>query len=207
MSFTELLNKFVDLKTTDIQLGMVCQIESFDDSGMRADVKPLLKIENDLGETKDFPILADIPVMFYNGDPFAIKPAYTKGDMVWVGFATHDIENALQEYSRTASKKTFEMHNACVLGAIVKDDFSFDNVYMIRKESDHIALGKKDGMAEWLIKAESFNMDLNIFITALTMLTGGNPAQNAAAIVAIVAAANALKPKIGLWNTEDTKAS
>jgi hypothetical protein len=205
MSFTEFLENIIDQKTSEIQLGMVCQIEKFNADTMRADVKPLLKLENELTQTADFPIITEIPVLFYHGDNFAIKPSYVKGDLVWVGFSTHDIEDALKEYSRIASKKTFEMHNACVLGGIVKDDFSFGSLYMIRKESDHIAIGIKDGAVEPVVKAETFDNAFTTFIDALKNIPVGG--SSSAGLAAIVTAATTISTQIGTWDSTDTKVS
>jgi len=205
MNFTELLDKFVSQKTSDIQLGLVGKIQKFDADTMRADVKPLLKIENELEETEDFPVLTDIPVLFYHGNEFAIKPTYVKDDLVWVGFSTHDIEYALKEYTRIASKKTFELHNACVLGGIVKDNYSFSNIYMIRKESDHIAIGLKDGAVEPIVKATTFDSALNTFIEALKAIPVGG--SSSAGLAAIVVAATSFSAQIGTWDTTDTRVS
>lgn len=122
MSFSEMIDKVLVDRTKDIQLGLIATIETFDKSKMRADVKPLLKLKNDLDEEIELPVLPDLPVRFEIGGGFFIRPVYTKGDLVWIGFATHDIENALQEYTRAASKKIFEIHNACVMGGIMKDN-------------------------------------------------------------------------------------
>lgn len=129
MSFSELMEKAIGDKLKDIQLGMIGKIISFDDSLMRADVDPLLKITNDLDEEEDLPVLSDLPVRFYYGGGFLIKPNYVAGDYVWLSFTTHDFDNSLLGYKRLASNKMFEIHNACVMGGIVKDNFVAPSVF------------------------------------------------------------------------------
>lgn len=218
MSFTEYLENLIDLKMSDIQLGLICQIEKFDVNTMRADVKPLLKIKNALDEEIELPILIDLPVLFYTGGGFFIKPNYQNGDYVWVGFSTHDIENPLKGYSRTASEKMFELHNACVLGGIKKDNavlpslltedgltLGHDDGYGIIIKDDIIEIGDSGGNTEPVILGETFTTALNTFLTSVGAVTGGDPGQNAAAITAIAAAANIYKAQIETFKSEDVK--
>lgn len=141
MSFTEYLENLIDLKLSDVQTGMIGKIEKFDSTRMRADVKPLLKIENALEEELDLPILIDLPVLFHSGDGYFIKPNYAAGNLVWLGFMTHDMEDALNEYTKPASKKMFELHNACVLGGIVKNNASLPD----SMSNEGLVIGHENG--------------------------------------------------------------
>jgi len=76
VSHTELLNDLFDMRAKDIQLGCIAKVKKFDKAKMRADVQPLLKSTNDLGDEVDYPVLADIPVLYYYGGGFYIRPVY-----------------------------------------------------------------------------------------------------------------------------------
>jgi len=146
MSFSELLESAINDKIKDIQLGMIGKIDSFDSAKMRADVDPLLKIKNDEGEEIELPILPDLPVRFFYGGGFLIKPTYQSGDLVWISFSTHDLENSLQEYKRAASEKKFEIHNACVMGGVVKDNFIFPLLQLNALNKDGMVLVNEGGI-------------------------------------------------------------
>jgi hypothetical protein len=172
MSFSELLEKAIDDKIKDIQLGMVAKIESFDPITMRADIDPLLKIKNDLGESEDLPILSDLPVRFYYGGGYLIKPAYENGDLVWLAFSTHDLENSLQEYKRNASDKKFEIHNACVMGGIVKDNFVFPPLVLTQIQKDGMVLANKKGIS---LRIDDIGIFASNGITEFNILTHVHP--------------------------------
>jgi len=218
MSFTEYIEDVIDLKMSEVQLGMIGKIEKFDASKMRADVKPLLKIKNALEEEIELPILIDLPVLFHTGGGFFIKPNYSNGDLVWIGFATHDIEDALNNYSRSASAKMFELHNACVLGGIKKNNavmpdlltedgltIGHEDGYGIICKDDVIEIGDFGGSNEPAILGDTFTDALNTFLTSVGGLTGGDPGQNAAAITALAVAANIYKAQIETFKSEDVK--
>jgi len=141
MSFVGFLEEFVDRKISEIQQGMICKIDKFDKKKMKADVKPLYKETNEIDEEVDLPVIPDIPVMFIKCGDYYIRPDYKKDDLVWVGFATYDIEDALCEDEKSLSKKMNNLENACVLGGIAKTDWqnpdNFDN--------DGLLIGHKDG--------------------------------------------------------------
>lgn len=218
MNFTGYIENFINLKTSDIHLGMIGKIEKFDANKMRADVQPLLKKENALGESITFPILIDIPVLFYKGGNFFIKPNYVSGDMVWIGFSSHDIENPLKNYTRNTSEKMFELHNACVLGGIAGEYESMpDMIYengLVFGDSDGyglilndnvVSIGDSTGTFEPVILGDTFTTALNTFLTSIGSVVGGDPSQNAAAITAIAAAANILKAQVDTFKSEDVE--
>lgn len=146
MSFSEFMDKVFDDKFKDIQLGMVSKIVSFNPVLMRAKVDPLMKIKNSLGEEEELPIIPDVPVRFHYGGGYVIKPTYEVGDLVWLAFSTHDFNNALQGYKRLASEKKFELHNACVMGGIVKDNFVFPPLQLSALNKDGLLLVGKTGI-------------------------------------------------------------
>jgi len=202
MSFTELLTESIEDKIKDIQVGMIGKVESFDGSKMRADVKPLLKIFDNENEIEvDYPILANLPVIFHRGSGLIIKPVYASGDLVWLGFSTYDIDNGLKEYTRLQSEKKFELHNAVVLGGITPDGFSGGAAF----SDNAIVLGSESGSPEAMIKGESFLSGLDSFLGDLAGLSGGSPAQNAAAIAQIAVSAGTLKGQLDSFKSTDAK--
>jgi hypothetical protein len=113
MSFSELLETLWRERGKEIQLGLPCSIEKYDPLLKRADVKPFLQTIVE-GRPRSYPVISDIPVI---GIP-PIEPNYSKGDLVWVGFSTFDISDALRNVSAPESERLFGMENACVLGKI-----------------------------------------------------------------------------------------
>jgi len=114
MSFIEFFKAAIEQQAKDLQQGMVCRIEKFNSAKMRADVQPIYKLTRGDKSELDFPILPDLPVGFLWTGGYYIKPVYEKGDMVWVTFATRDIDDALAGKSRPFSKKAFDLENASV---------------------------------------------------------------------------------------------
>jgi hypothetical protein len=201
MKWIDFLEKFINLKTRYIQKGLVCTIEKFDSTKFRANVKPLMKYKNAYGIETEYPILTEIPVIVQKQGDYFIKPNYVKGDLVWVGFSTFDILNSLQNYTKAESIKTHELHNACVLGAIVKENYSATTA---EKESG-LVIGKSSGTVEPAILGDTFLTELNSFLNTLGTIAPGSVAQNAAALTSIMTAANLLKAKIETFKSQDVK--
>jgi len=145
MSFTAFLRKLVEDRTEEIQQGMVCKIESFDKSTMRADVQPLLTFEDPVTRAqKDLPKLPDVPVQFLYAGGFYIRPQYSAGDLVWVTFATHDVDEALDELKRPISPKTFGIENAMVVGGLAPNKWTPPAEF---GSEDGLLIGEEGGAA------------------------------------------------------------
>ena len=108
MSYIKYMDDFFNSRAGRIQLGLPGQIKKIDNEAMRADVKPLFKLKNSIGESTDFPVLVDLPVLFIYSDDFYIRPSYSVDDYVWIGFSTYDIENALKGETRQVSESTIQ---------------------------------------------------------------------------------------------------
>ena len=200
MTFTQWIDKLIEKKMRRINTGLICKIEKFDTTTFRADVKPLMKHKNAYNEETDYPLITDIPVIIYKQGDYFIKPNYVAGDLVWVGFSSFDIEDALKEYSRAESKKTFEIQNACILGTIAKDNY----VATAAMQQQGVVMGLATGLPEPALKAQTYLNALNIYLTAMGAVVGSaNPAQNGGAINAMVAAANAFKAALTLVLSQD----
>jgi hypothetical protein len=201
MKYIEFIEKFINRKLRYVQTGLVGKIEKFDTTKWRADVKPLMKYKNAYGVETEYPVLINIPVIVHKQGDYFIKPNYVKGDLVWVGFSTFDIENPVQEYTRAESEKTHMLHNACVLGAIVKENYSATTA---QKESG-LVMGKSSGTAEPAIKGKTFLDAFNTFLNTVSQIVPGTVAQNATALTAIKTAATILKGQIETFKSQDVK--
>jgi hypothetical protein len=142
MSFSELIDDYWNDRAQSMQVGLVATIEKFEKGKMRADVKPLLKLKNSLGDETDYPVLSDVPVSFLHAGGFYVRPEYERGDYVWVTFATNDISNSLDGNTRAASDKKFSLENACVVNGIAKNNFSAPSEF---DSEDGLLIGHKDG--------------------------------------------------------------
>ena len=65
-----------------------------------------------------------MPVLYFNAGGFYIRPAYQRGDFVYLSFTTFDISDSLKGYSRTESGKTFSIENAVVVCGLAKEAFN-----------------------------------------------------------------------------------
>ena len=104
--FVDFLDDLLHDRLSDIEIGMVGRIESFDKKKMRADVTPLLKRKSGK-QVIEYAQLKDIPVNFIMAGDYYIRPEYKRGDLVHLAFATHDIEDGLKARKSEASKKIF----------------------------------------------------------------------------------------------------
>lgn len=120
MSFTEYMDDFWEDRAKNIQLGIICKVVKFDSVTMRADVQPLMKIKNALDVEIDYPILSDLPVLFFNAGGFYIRPQYQVNDFVYVSFTTFDMSDSLKGYIRAESEKIFSIENAVVVCGLAK---------------------------------------------------------------------------------------
>lgn len=160
MSFAELLDRYTDKKGRGMQLGMVCQVESFNANTMRADVLPLVREKNELDEVSNYPVIPGIPVQYVQiGQNCYIKPFYQRGDLVWVGFSTFDISNSLSGSGRKQEvrpdSKIFGLENACLLGRIAEQGWS-EPENMIKFEDGKLTL--KVGSTELSIGSDGIDV-------------------------------------------------
>lgn len=142
MSFSQLLEDLFEDRSSYIKQGCIGKIDKFDAELMRADVELLGKSVNDLDEEVDLPLLPDIPVSFINAGGFMIRPEYQKGDLVWIVFATHDIEDMLDEQKKALSKKKNGLENACVIGGVAKTNWIAPTLF---KQKKGLLICEKDG--------------------------------------------------------------
>ena len=155
MSFSEVLQQLVEQGAAQALQGMVGKVEQFDADKMRAKVQPLYKIKlRTVVELRDFPVLEDIPVLFHFAGGFFIKPTYEAGDMVWVSFATYDIDDALKEQAFELSPKTFGAENCCVTGGVAKTGWSAPTDW----GKDGMLIGHKDGNTLLQIESDKITM-------------------------------------------------
>ncbi|TGK04168.1 hypothetical protein EHQ53_03200 [Leptospira langatensis] len=164
MSFAELLDRYTDKKGRSIQLGMVCKIESFDASSMRADVLPMVREKNELDDSFDYPVIPGIPVEYVQiGQGCYIKPFYQRGDFVWVGFSTFDTSSSLQGSKQEVKpdSKIFGLENACVLGAIAKQGWE-EPQNLIKFEDNKLTL--KVGNTELSLGSDGVKITGNLSV-------------------------------------------
>ena len=117
------VNFFNSLKkqfATDVHTCMIARIERFDPGKMKADVKPLGKIKL-CGKAQEMPLIIEVPVSFIKAGSFFIRPPYNKGDLVFIIFAEHDIDNVMftgQEEQANSSRQ-HSLDDAIVVGGIM----------------------------------------------------------------------------------------
>jgi len=172
MSFANFLEDFWNDRAGQIQLGLPGKITKVDKKKMRADVKPLFKLKNALDEESDFPILVDLPILFVYSNGFYIRPDYAIDDHVWIGFSTHDIENALNDETRAASDTLFSQENACIISGFMNNkttesNFSKDGL-LIGKEGSLIRVAETEILfnegTDYAVKYEELKKAFDKFV-------------------------------------------
>ena len=143
MIYTEYLKKMLDDKVLQIQQGMIGTIESFDRQTMRADVLPIIAQRNDDGDLQQYPVLPRIPVGLIWAGGFYLCPDYKKGDLVWITFATRDIDEPMRENVKEESKKVFGLENACVICSVAKTNRTMPTEF----SESGLLIGHEDGNA------------------------------------------------------------
>ncbi|TGL06503.1 hypothetical protein EHQ43_08820 [Leptospira bouyouniensis] len=118
-------------------------VQSFNKQEATVSIKLLLKKKEGF-KFLPFPVLSDIPVNIYYSGGFFMKPEYKSGDIVWVNFATHSIQNAMLGQSDETSESAFNIHDAFVVGAYkTKKNIKPKLLQLLGK--DGIVLGHEDG--------------------------------------------------------------
>jgi hypothetical protein len=119
--FVSMLEGLVDAKLFGIEVGCIARVQSFSATKGTMDVVPLLRVENEFKDSKDFPVLSNIPVSHPYGGGCVIKLPYKRGDLVWVTFSANDIRKALQGSPSQKTKRRWNMQDACVVGGIKRE--------------------------------------------------------------------------------------
>ncbi|MGN7359452.1 Gp138 family membrane-puncturing spike protein [Paenibacillus sp. SAF-054] len=118
-SMSAILNGFYDKIFSDLHVGFLCQVVSYDSSKCAADVQPLIKTTADApAMIQGAQILAHRFVV-NGGEPQVYKPDLKQGDIVFVVCADREIKNALG--GAVASASTSRMHDvndAVILGVL-----------------------------------------------------------------------------------------
>lgn len=168
-TFPEALKQKLNDELNRVQQGMVCLIDKFDKQTMRADVKPLLA-EPPVGKSPPapLPILPNLPVQFLFDGAFYIRPDYKAGTMVWVTFATHDVDNSLKGSTLEESKRVFDLSSASVVCAVAPTDWTPPAEF---GSEDGLLIGHKDGAG--YIKFESDKMTSVFGTKKLEFSNGG----------------------------------
>lgn len=123
MNFNSVMEEWIAARLKEAQQGLVAEVVKFDKQAMRADVKPFLQDVAE-GEKIDWPTLPNLPVQMILAGGFYIRPDYQAGDLVWVTFATHDIDDALGNKRLPKSEKVFDLASASVTCGVTPDGWT-----------------------------------------------------------------------------------
>jgi len=165
--FVSLLTDFKKVFAREIIYGAVGKIESFDKQKMRADVQPLF-YSTSKGARTNHAIIPKVPVQFLFSGGFYVRPHYQKGDMVWLGYATFNIENQLKGNFESTEGATNHEHALSVITGLAKSNWQAPNEF----SKDGLLVGHKDS-GLWLQitdseingKGTTFNWDGDINAT------------------------------------------
>jgi hypothetical protein len=142
MDWTDYIEELIQSRIERIEQGLVCKIQSFDKQAMRADVVPFIQEKRE-GQLENYPTLPGVPVAYLFSGEFYIRPHYLPDDLVWVTFATRDIESSLRETVAEESPKRFDLENACVIGGVAPTGFTAPDEF----SEDGLLIGHTGGDA------------------------------------------------------------
>jgi len=175
-----------------------------------------------------FAVIGNVPVQFFYSGGYYIRPDYIKGDLVWVSYATFDIEYGLNNLHDDVSAGVFSRENASVVFGIAPENFDAPSSF----KDDGILIGHRDRVKLQICgddikgKGNKFSWDgdfeiknatepavlgntlatiLNNFCTTLSSIAPGDPAANAAALGIIKAAASTLQGGLESIKTKKVK--
>jgi len=143
VTFSKVVADKIKEEVKRVEQGLVCEIDRFDKSTMRADVKPLTA-EPPVGNATavPLPILPNLPVQYLHAGKYYIRPHYEPGDMVWVTFATHDVDNSLEGKTLEESKRVFDLSSASVSHAVAPTNWTPPTEF---DSEDGLLIGHEDG--------------------------------------------------------------
>ena len=121
--FTDLIEDYVDLRMEEIYQGLPAKIEKFDKETMRAEVVPLLSTVQTDGVETPYPVLSEVPVLFFYSCGFYIRPDYQKGDFVWLTFSSYDYDDALDEKILPENNNRFDLSKCAIANGLPTDKF------------------------------------------------------------------------------------
>jgi len=115
------LNNLIDILINDkignIHTAIPGVIEEYDGINMTAKVSPL---------DQEYPLLIEVPIMFYKTGVFAVRPNYKKGDIVQILFNEEAIDLLINDNNRNEPGFTrqFSLDDGVIIGGILPENES-----------------------------------------------------------------------------------
>lgn len=125
MNLSDLLKQSFDCLMSSVHTAIPGTIESYDYKKKQAKVKPLIKQEFEGGEKLDYPVIANVPVIFPGSSDFILHYPLKKGDGVLLIFSERSLENWLSSRgtAETGDGRKFSLSDAIAIPGL----FSFNN--------------------------------------------------------------------------------
>ncbi|MFT9496385.1 Gp138 family membrane-puncturing spike protein [Anaerosolibacter sp.] len=163
---SKFFDKFMNQFSDGLHTCVIAKVESYDPVKMKASVQPLNKV-NYNGQFQSLPLITNVPVSFLKAGSFFIRPPYAKGDLVWVAFAEHDIDNIMmtgKEESNNSDRR-HSLDDAIVIGGIMPFTQS-----MPSENANDLLIAKSDMtikivVGENGIELQTMDKDINLITT------------------------------------------
>jgi hypothetical protein len=147
--FVSLLTDFKKIFAREIIYGAIGKIDKFNKQKMRADVQPLF-YSTSKGVRTDHAIIPQAPVQFLYSGGFYVRPDYKKDDLVWLSYATFNIENQLKDQFESTEGATNHEHALSVVSGLALSNWQAPDEF----SKDGLLIGHKDG-GLWLQVTDS----------------------------------------------------
>ncbi len=103
---------------SDVHVGALCRVESFDPDRLTVDLQPLSRALSG-GVYRTPPPLLRVPVALIRGSGLVIRPCYSAGDVGVVIFMDHDIDRIAEagQESQPNTERNHSQEDAIFIGA------------------------------------------------------------------------------------------
>lgn len=130
-------NKLKKKYSQDLHSTLMCKVESYDPTLLKATLKPLSSIYG-----LSLPILVNVPMSYTGNENFIIHVPLKPGDIVVVDICDQDIDNILlgNEDTNVQTERTHELDDSVIIGKI--SPFTEEQSQL---NEDDLFIGKKDG--------------------------------------------------------------
>ncbi len=142
----QLLDDYFEDRISQIMIGCIGQIESFDSSKMTGTVSPLLRDNTQ----KNFSPVPNVKALYLYVNGFYIKPDYKKEDLVWLSFSTFDIDRSLRGERSDVTGKIFSIENCVIVSSLNQTNQALPDSF----QEDGLLMGKGKNYLQ--VKEDSF---------------------------------------------------
>ncbi len=157
MSLPKLIQDIITDNLSNIDIGVMAKVNSFNKLTLTASVTPLIKKKDKSNKNKyvNYSAIKDVPCLTLSAGEFYIRPEYKSGDLVWLSFSTHETEAGLRGMYDKETDRIFSKEN-CVVTGYVNSQISIPPTEWVSE--DGLIIGHKGGMSYMVFENNKISM-------------------------------------------------